>query len=161
MFTLGAGHGTPAVARLGADLADLIENRIPDTVSARIEAGEGLQQRLDLQRQPYKVVLALREDFLADLESWSREIPSLLLQPPAPAADEQCAGLRRGVQDRRPHRRRHDRPRHRHLRRRRRARDGGARPGCAAASHAGGRCAGAGTRARYRACIAEPRLAGG
>ena len=78
VFTLGAGHGAPAVARLGADLADLIENRIPDTVSALIEAGDALLRHLDLQRQPYKVVLALREDFLAELESWSREIPSLL-----------------------------------------------------------------------------------
>lgn len=65
--------------RIGAvfdELADLIENRIPAGV-ANSPDREG-RARLDLNAQRYHVVLAFREDFLPDVESWKDKVPSLL-----------------------------------------------------------------------------------
>ncbi len=58
-------------------LADLIENRIPAelTVGGR---GRRALSDLDLQSQRYRIVLAFREDFLADVQGWKRQVPSLL-----------------------------------------------------------------------------------
>ncbi|HEY4932817.1 MAG TPA: hypothetical protein VII23_14705 [Terriglobales bacterium] len=73
VFTLGA-ENPAAVARLRIDLADLIENRLPATLSGNVEGGESLS--LDSQR--YKVVLSFREDFLPAVEGWKHELPSIL-----------------------------------------------------------------------------------
>ena len=56
------------VAAFREDLADLVENRIPTGVAHRLENDPASELGLDLQAMPYKVVVALREDFLADLE---------------------------------------------------------------------------------------------
>ena len=75
-FTLGA-ENTEAIERLRLDLADLIENRIPEDLARRIEAG-ALAEELDLQGQRYRVLLSFREDFLPEVEGWKGELPSLL-----------------------------------------------------------------------------------
>jgi hypothetical protein len=76
LFTLGAA--APAdVAAFREDLADLAENRIPAAVALRFEQRSAAEPRLDIQAMPYKIVIALREDFLADLEGWRQTMPSL------------------------------------------------------------------------------------
>ena len=75
-FTLGA-ENTEAIERLRLDLADLIENRIPEDLARRIEAG-ALAEELDLQGQRYRALLRFREDFLPEVEGWKGELPSLL-----------------------------------------------------------------------------------
>lgn len=76
LFTLG--RMVPAeIAAFREDLADLVENRIPAGVAHGLENRPASELGLDLQAMPYKVVLALREDFLADLEGWRPTIPSL------------------------------------------------------------------------------------
>jgi len=66
LFTLG--RSLPAlVARFRNDLADLAENRIPTAIAQRLEA-ETSANALDLRAMPYKIVITLREDFLAELE---------------------------------------------------------------------------------------------
>jgi hypothetical protein len=77
VFTLGAGgHAAAAVSAFMTALGDLIENQIPTSVRDRIA-----QTRLPLpfapEDQPYRVVLALREDYLANLEGLVLRIPSL------------------------------------------------------------------------------------
>ncbi|MGI8743888.1 MAG: hypothetical protein ACR2NN_15195 [Bryobacteraceae bacterium] len=70
---LTIGQDTPA--RVGrtraflAELGDLIDNRVPAALQKRLEAERGLGKNYDFDRVAYQVILALREDFLADLES--------------------------------------------------------------------------------------------
>jgi hypothetical protein len=76
VFTLG--RAVPMeVGRFREDLADLAENRLPSTLAHRLENNPASDLGLDVQAMPYKIVLALREDFLADLEEWRRDMPSL------------------------------------------------------------------------------------
>ena len=76
LFTLGAP--LPAyVDGFREDLADLAENRIPARLATRLEQRSTNDAGLDVQAMPYKLVIALREDFLADLEGWRLTMPSL------------------------------------------------------------------------------------
>jgi hypothetical protein len=76
LFTLGA-RMPEAVSRFQVDFADLAENRIPPKPVAALERDESAHVRLDLHRMPYKMLVSLREDFLADLEAWRRVAPGL------------------------------------------------------------------------------------
>jgi conflict system STAND superfamily ATPase len=59
------------------ELGDLLENRVPPAVASRIDLDEALLDRIDLDQQPYRFLLSLREDFLPELEYWSDLIPRL------------------------------------------------------------------------------------
>ncbi|MCU7810704.1 MAG: hypothetical protein KZQ77_05640, partial [Candidatus Thiodiazotropha sp. (ex Notomyrtea botanica)] len=50
------------------ELEDLIENRPPASLLERFKTEKGLAKQYDLDRIDYRVVLSLREDYLADLE---------------------------------------------------------------------------------------------
>ena len=65
------------IERFRTELADLIENRVPASLRQRLEGKGAKELGLDLQSMPCKLVLSLREDFLADLETWRASIPSL------------------------------------------------------------------------------------
>ena len=58
-------------------LGDLLENRVPPAVASRLDQHEDLIDRLDLDSQPYRFLVSLREDFLPELESWADLIPRL------------------------------------------------------------------------------------
>lgn len=74
LFTLG--HGDGRIGPFITELADLIENYIPASVRARIEAsGEPLA--FGYEQQNYRLVVCLREDHLPDLEALRGPIPSL------------------------------------------------------------------------------------
>jgi hypothetical protein len=77
VFTLGAGQREAgAVAAFLAELADLVENQIPIAVRRRIE--ESRQPlTFNTDAQPYRVILSLREDYLANLEGLVPRMPSL------------------------------------------------------------------------------------
>jgi hypothetical protein len=76
LFTLG--RAVPGeIAAFRSDLADLVENRIPEALAQRLESRSVSELGLDMQAMPYKVVFSLREDFLADLEGWRLTMPSL------------------------------------------------------------------------------------
>ena len=76
LFTLG--RAVPAqVEAFREDLADLAENRIPAAVAQRHDDAPGSEQGLNTRTMPYKIVIALREDFLPDLEGWRPMMPSL------------------------------------------------------------------------------------
>lgn len=77
MFTLGFGHletggeGAGRRERLHAfvaDLACLVENRAPDAFRERLESDPAVAARYSFDPAPVRVVLSLREDFVADLE---------------------------------------------------------------------------------------------
>jgi WD40 repeat protein len=72
LFTLG--RNTPGRAALLTELGDLIENRIPAAVRA---AGDADALPPAYQVPKAKLILALREDYLARLEDLRPQIPSL------------------------------------------------------------------------------------
>ena len=76
IFTLGR-QMPHLVERFRTELADLIENRIPASLASQLEALNGESTTLDVHATRCKVVLSLREDFLADLEGWRATMPSL------------------------------------------------------------------------------------
>lgn len=79
IFTLGKSRAALAEARdrFLIELADLIEGRPPAEVKARLDASPEQTRAYAFQQHNYKVLLSLREDFLADLEGLHDRIPSL------------------------------------------------------------------------------------
>ena len=73
LFTLG---GRRADAFVG-ELADLIEGSTPEVVRARLDRQPKLLEEFFFDRHPYKVIISLREDFLAELEGLREQIPSI------------------------------------------------------------------------------------
>jgi tetratricopeptide (TPR) repeat protein len=59
------------------DLADLVENRPPKALEARIDADETVAEAFDFARSDYRVLIALREDYLAHLEAFKAAMPSI------------------------------------------------------------------------------------
>jgi hypothetical protein len=79
IFTLGQADDT---GRLRAkeflsDLADLVENRPPAALEARIEFDDAAAENFDFARADYRVLIALREDYLAHLEGVKAIMPSI------------------------------------------------------------------------------------
>ena len=75
IFTLGKNH--PGGSELLTQLADLIENYIPKEVRERLErAGQTLPPRAS--EQHYKVMIALREDFVSRLDLLRQLMPSVM-----------------------------------------------------------------------------------
>ena len=79
VFTLGAGdlENQSRVAELTTELADLIENQIPDSLQSKLEQTPDLADHYIFNETRYKVVFSLREDYLPHLETWRALIPSV------------------------------------------------------------------------------------
>jgi hypothetical protein len=79
VFTLGRSAPGPrdATAAFLRELADLIEGRRPAAVAARLDASPSEADRFVYRRHDYKVLLSLREDFLAVLEGLRESMPSV------------------------------------------------------------------------------------
>ena len=78
-FTLGlAREGTRAkTQQLLSEAADLIEDRPPEELEAVFEAQPDMVERYVFDRKAYRIVIALREDYLAALESMRARAPTL------------------------------------------------------------------------------------
>ena len=59
------------------DLADLVENRAPAALERRLEQDEAAAEDFDFARADYRILIALREDYLAHLESVKGTMPSI------------------------------------------------------------------------------------
>jgi WD40 repeat protein len=82
IFTLGRSETRQAIRQAFLrDLADCVENRLPEHVLKemnRRQRGEADRfGSFDFQRQDYRVVLSLREDYLAELHDLSDLMPSI------------------------------------------------------------------------------------
>lgn len=79
VFTLGGESESlrQRGAALLTELADLVENRPPQELLARFEANPELVEQFQFDRADYRVLLSLREDFLANLEDVRARMPSL------------------------------------------------------------------------------------
>ncbi len=79
IFTLAQADdaGRARAAQFVEDLADLVENRPPKSVEARLEADDTVTERFDFGRADYRILIALREDYLAHLEGLKGTMPSI------------------------------------------------------------------------------------
>ncbi|HEX7270586.1 MAG TPA: hypothetical protein VF420_00410 [Casimicrobiaceae bacterium] len=79
IFTLAQtdDFGRRRAAQFVEDLADLVENRAPKALEARIEQDETAAERFDFTRGDYRILIALREDYLAHLEALKGVMPSI------------------------------------------------------------------------------------
>jgi len=59
-------------------LACLVENRAPDALERAMKTDADLSLRYDFRQDDYRVVISLREDFLAHLESFKQRMPSVM-----------------------------------------------------------------------------------
>jgi WD40 repeat protein len=76
IFTLGKQDPAVREAFL-AELADLVEGRPPAAVKARLDAEPALAAGFSPERHDYKILLSLRQDFLADLDGLRGRMRSL------------------------------------------------------------------------------------
>jgi tetratricopeptide (TPR) repeat protein len=79
IFTLGQDNdfGRKRAAEFIEDLGDLVENRPPRAIEAKIEKDDALAERFDFNRADYRILIALREDYLAHLEGLKGAMPSI------------------------------------------------------------------------------------
>ncbi len=79
VFTIAQGDafGRDRAAQFLADLADLVENRPPRALEARLDEDDSAIDRFDFTRADYRILIALREDYLAHLEGLKGMMPSI------------------------------------------------------------------------------------
>ena len=79
IFTLAQADdaGRQRAAQFIEDLADLVENRPPKALEATLETDDTVTERFDFSRADYRILIALREDYLAHLESVKVAMPSI------------------------------------------------------------------------------------
>lgn len=79
IFTLAQSDdaGRKRAQEFIADLADLVENRPPVALEARINRDEADAARFDFARADYRILISLREDYLAHLEGLKGQMPSV------------------------------------------------------------------------------------
>ncbi|HTB62632.1 MAG TPA: AAA family ATPase, partial [Opitutales bacterium] len=80
IFTLGLhnDHTQQKADRFVAELEALLENRVPEAVRIALAKDRSQAAAFDLERKSVKFVISLREDFLAQLDSWRERMPSLM-----------------------------------------------------------------------------------
>lgn len=78
IFTLAQGDdgGRQRAARFLDGLAELVENRPSPALEAQLEEDDTAIERFDFARSDYQVLITLREDYLAHLESLKGVMPS-------------------------------------------------------------------------------------
>ena len=79
LFTLGQGRegGYFRTAPLLTELADLVENRAPAVLEQRLEENPELVENFVFDRQDYRVLFSLREDYLPHLEGLRERMPAI------------------------------------------------------------------------------------
>ena len=75
-FTVGANH--PDRAAFIDELASLVEGYAPACVTKTVEERPERAAELDFQSTSYKLILTLREDFIAEMDCLRRVIPSVM-----------------------------------------------------------------------------------
>ncbi len=79
IFTLAQSDdfGRQRAAQFVEDLADLVENRPPKALEAAMEHDDAAAEKFDFARADYRILIALREDYLAHLEGLKSVMPSI------------------------------------------------------------------------------------
>ena len=79
LFTLGR----EAEPRLGVDafvseIAAVVQNHAPDSLEARLTDDPDLAERYDFSRADYRMLISLREDYLAEFETLKANLPAIM-----------------------------------------------------------------------------------
>ena len=79
IFTLGQADdvGRMRAKQFLEDLADLVENRPPMALETRLDQDESAADNFDFARADYRILISLREDYLAHLEGVKSIMPSI------------------------------------------------------------------------------------
>lgn len=79
IFTLAQGDddGRLRASNFLAGLTELVENRPSKELEAKLEEDDSAIERFDFARNDYRVLITLREDYLAHLESLKAAMPSI------------------------------------------------------------------------------------
>lgn len=79
IFTLAQADdgGRKRAAGFLEELADLVENRPPKALEEKIDADDRIAEGFDFARADYRILIALREDYLAHLEGVKGIMPSI------------------------------------------------------------------------------------
>jgi len=79
IFTLAQSDdfGRARAAKFIEELGDLVENRPPKALEAKFDADDSSAEHFDFARSDYRVLIALREDYLAPLEGLKKSMPSI------------------------------------------------------------------------------------
>jgi hypothetical protein len=79
IFTLAQGDdfGRARAASFVEELADLVENRPPKALETRLDTDDSVAETFDFARCDYRILIALREDYLAHLEGLKTAMPSI------------------------------------------------------------------------------------
>ncbi|MEO8675630.1 MAG: hypothetical protein ABI569_08625 [Casimicrobiaceae bacterium] len=79
IFTLAQSDdfGRKRAAEFLEDLADLVENRPPKALEQRLDQDDSASEKFDFTRGDYRILIALREDYLAHLEGVKGIMPSI------------------------------------------------------------------------------------
>ncbi len=79
LFTLAQSDdfGRQRAAQFIEDLSDLVENRAPKALEAKMDEDESAVEGFDFTRSDYRILIALREDYLAHLEGLKGSMPSI------------------------------------------------------------------------------------
>jgi len=79
IFTLGQNDdfGRERASEFIEDLADLVENRAPQSLQLMLDSDDSIVERFDFERADYRILIALREDYLAHLEGLKSRMPSI------------------------------------------------------------------------------------
>src|SRR5215470_3883441 len=79
IFTLAQSDdfGRQRAAQFVEDLADLVENRPPAALEAKMDRDDATVEQFDFTRSDYRILIALREDYLAHLEGLKGPMPSI------------------------------------------------------------------------------------
>jgi tetratricopeptide (TPR) repeat protein len=79
IFTLGQtdDFGRKRAEEFIEDFADLVENRAPKALEMMLETEESIVERFDFDRADYRMLIALREDYLPHLEGLKGAMPSI------------------------------------------------------------------------------------
>jgi hypothetical protein len=79
IFTIAQSDdaGRQRAAQFLEDLADLVENRAPKALEAKLDEDDEAVAQFDFARADYRILIALREDYLAHLEGVKSNMPSI------------------------------------------------------------------------------------
>lgn len=77
VFTLGQTRSAELEA-LFREIAGVVENRVPAELRERLAEDGDFAEQFDEQTSPARIVITLREDYLAHLETWKGVLPALM-----------------------------------------------------------------------------------